>query len=84
MAKVVLASLRKRRGFRTYEALAAQCRKYHDGETITGPLICSYLQGQRAVPERHLRLLCYVLRIARDEVLTSTYLAGGRQEPEAA
>lgn len=82
MAKVVLASLRRKRGW-TLAALAAECRKHDGGKGINVPILCAYFAGSRAIGPVHLRLLCEVLRVDPKDVCVNQYLAGGRAEPVA-
>ena len=83
MRKVVLSSLRQKRGY-TLAELAAECRKHDGGKGIGVTQLSAYLSGNRAVGEVHFRILCLVLRIPPEDVYTSLYLAGGRGEPIAA
>lgn len=82
MAKVVLAALRKKRGF-TLAALAKECRQHEGGKGIGTTRLCAYLNGAQPIGEVHFRILCKVLRVDPEDVYTNRYLAGGRQEPIA-
>lgn len=82
MKKVVLAALRKKRGF-THAQLAAECRKHKGGERIGTTHVCAYLSGARPIGNTHFLILCIVLRVNPKNVYTNRYLAGGRQEPVA-
>lgn len=83
MAKVALTSLRKKRGF-TNKQLAEECRKYEGGEGMITEVVSAYLTGSRPIGDVHFGILCAVLRCKAEDVYTSRYLAGGRQEPLAA
>lgn len=80
--KVVLAALRKKRGFSLAE-LAAECRKHKGGEGIGTTQVSAYLNGARPIGNAHFVILCTVLRINPKDVYTNRYLAGGRQESVA-
>jgi hypothetical protein len=79
MAKVVLASLVKKRGFSLPE-LSKACREHEGGQGMGVTQICYYLTGARAINDTHFRILCLVLRVKPEDVYTSRYLAGGKHE----
>lgn len=79
MKKLVLAALRKKRGY-THAELAEECRKRPGGELIGDTNLCSYLNGSRPIGDTHFQILCEVLRVRPEEVQTSRYLVGGPRD----
>lgn len=79
MAKVVLASLVKKRGFSLPE-LSRACREHEGGQGMGVTQICFYLTGSRPINDTHFNILCLVLRVKPEDVYTSRYLAGGKHE----
>jgi hypothetical protein len=78
--RYALAALRKQRGFSLPE-LSAECRKRKGGEGMGPEQVSAYLNGARPIGDVHFGILCEVLRVKPENVYTSRYLAGGRQEP---
>jgi len=73
--RVVLAALRKKRGYSLWN-LAVFCRQQPGGEGITVPVLSAYLNGNRPIGDVHFRILCKMLRVDPRAVMVARFLVG--------